>query len=132
MCRIQPGPGHANNTLPPLAEVEEAPPAIASPAEGPVVNAEIVEQVPDMPDKPETDLMEADAEQHIKSIAIRAEAFAEPNDDVNDPMTENALNNVLREAEVNQEPAEVYMPKDVMETVHGEFSPCLLFSPYTI
>ncbi|KAK7107042.1 coiled-coil domain-containing protein 81-like [Littorina saxatilis] len=121
--RIQPGPGAGQNTLPPLAEVDEnqtARPMVPTPTE-PImdtsINPDIVQNIPDQPEGPQS---QEEMEQHIKSMAIRKQAFAQTNEDVNDPVTENALDNVLREADANEEPAEVYMPKDVMETIHEE------------
>lgn len=84
------------------------------------INPDIVQYIPDKPDQPEAPAQQEEMEQHIRTDAIQSETFGE--NAVGDFATEHALDNVLREAEVNQEPADVYMPKSVMEDMPGEFT----------
>ncbi|XP_076444889.1 coiled-coil domain-containing protein 81-like [Babylonia areolata] len=130
--RINPAPGGASgsgNPLPPLAETDEnqnyssppPPPVPSSPPEPIVetsINPDIVQYVPDRPDEPEGPVLQEEMERHIKSDAIRIDAFEEPG--VGDCATETAIDNMLRDAELREEPVDVYMPKAVMDEIHAE------------
>ncbi|KAL8620974.1 hypothetical protein ACOMHN_035910 [Nucella lapillus] len=127
--RINPAPNTNANALPPLAEADEnpnhhsssQPPMPLTPPEPIVdlsINPEIVRHVDDRPDEPEGPILQEEMKRHIRTDAIRIDAFEEPR--VGDCMTETAIDNLLREAEAQDETADVYMPKQVMEDIHGE------------
>nr|KAG5704946.1 hypothetical protein BaRGS_022788 [Batillaria attramentaria] len=117
--RIQPGNTTSNNALPPLAEQDENPAPVPSPAPGEGGTAEdIVKHIPDKPEGPEPPVLQEEMEQHIATDAIRTDAFGEQ--EVGDTNTQLAAENVLTEEQMNQEPVDVYMPKGVMEDIHAE------------
>ena len=130
--RIQPGLNSNSNALPPLAEVDEnqnAPPAVPTPTEPIVdtsINPDIVRHIPDQPDQPEEPATVAAAEQAIGMDALQSEVFGE--NGVGDFATETAMDSILREAEINQEPPDVYIPK-VMEDIHGK---CTLLQVFVV
>ena len=85
------------------------------------INPDIVNHVDDKPDEPEGPHFQQDVPNHIKTDAIRVDAIAEDQMGVGDIATEMAMDNVLREADLNQEPADVYMPKVLMDDIHGKY-----------
>ena len=118
--RIQPGLNSNTNALPPLAEVDESQNHPPEPFADTDIYPHNVQYIPDRPDEPEAPVFQEGMELHIGSDAMQAEALAEG--DVGDFATELAIDHMLRDAEANEEPADVYMPKSIMEDIHGECS----------